>query len=150
MMLIAGQVAKPPEVAAAILIFGVGLGLVAAVTLMAAVFERNVVAKRSQLFTYWALGIACVSALLVVIGTIETLDINSTPVKITGVASLVLVLLAIGIAFHAPSVPRGAAKCDKTCCQPSPKTEGHHDSPAAQAAQAVHEVPEISQHDKYE
>jgi hypothetical protein len=141
MLALAGQVAKPPELAAAVLILGEGLALVAAITFMAAVYERNVVAQRSQEFTSWALGIACVSALLVVFGTVETLDIKSTLVTVTVVVSLALVLVAVRIAFDAPSVPRGTVKCEKTTGDVSPKRKDQCDGQGETAVQMA-EVPQ--------
>jgi hypothetical protein len=139
-LLLAGQIAKPPEWAAVVLIFGVGLALVAAVMFMAAVFERNVAAGRSQNFNYWALGMASISALLVVIGTVETLHIKNTPVEVTTVVSLVLVLVALRIAFRAPRVPPGTVVCDKASCQCPPENEPIHGTHAGEDTETVHEM----------
>lgn len=127
MLLVAGQVAEPPEWGVALVILGAGLALVAALWFMAAVFERNEAAGRSKAFTEWGLGTASVSATCVAIGTFETLDTHRTLVNVAIFASLTAVLIAVRIAFRAPRVPGSMAKDPKLGVQETPECPDEHE-----------------------
>jgi hypothetical protein len=127
MLLVAGQVAKPPEWGVALVILGAGLALVAALWFMAAVFERNEVAERSQAFNRRALGTASVSGLFLLIGTIETLDTHRTLVNVAIFVSLIAVVVAVRIALRAPRVSGSKVKGPKLGVQETPESPDEHE-----------------------
>jgi MFS family permease len=97
-MLAAAQpLTKPPDGVAVLLIVGEELALIAAVTLMAANFQRNARLKVS--FNSVAFSAGVVGATFIAIGTIESLGVLDGFVSAFALCGLVSALLAIAASF---------------------------------------------------
>jgi hypothetical protein len=109
-------VAKPSDFATGLLVTGVGFALIAAVSVMAATFQRNIKAGINGDFTKAAVLVAYVGAALVVVGTIRSLGKTDTFVTDVALANLGLAILVIISALHAQRIFRRDVRCQKDAC----------------------------------